>query len=163
MNNEKLSLNQDLMLSFQGYNGNVYMVYDGGELCIAVDNYDKNNKTIHIVHDSELYLPIKLLFMELKHADDMRNVDSNKFEWVSEGYGMPEFQNRLTIKAYKGIFEINFIKNKYNSVDGKNICSIHFSQVDSKNPKVAKAFNKLFLNLYKQKLQNNERGNSLLK
>ncbi len=159
MNNE---FNMDMMISIEGSAGNnLYMYYDNNKLCMEVDNYG-NNHNVYIMHNNKLYVPLKKLFNELRVHDAMRNINRNKFEWISEGEGIPEAQNRMIIHELNGAFVLSFMKNKYNLIDGKDMCSISFAN-NSKNKAIVEAFNKMFLNLCKMETLNSEVKNSLLK
>ena len=160
---KKLFLNQDIGLSFSEFgDNNLYMYYDGEELCLAIDHYTKSHD-FHVTHENDLYVPIKRLFNDLRGTDVLRTGEGNKFEWVSEGYGMPEGQNRLVIRELNGMYLLNFMKSKYNSTDKKNVCSICFSQTDSKNKDVARAFNKMFMNLCREEIVKSKDKGSHLK
>lgn len=149
--NKNLSFYQKQFLSFQDKNmGELYIYYDNNELCLAIDNYTFDKRYL-ITSKSELFIPMKKLLREIKKVDMIRNYASNRFEWISEGYGMPEAQNRLMIYEQEGIIFMYFIKNNYNAVDESNTCSIHFSLTDSKNKLITQAFNDMFINLCNQK------------
>ena len=160
--NKNLLFDKETTISFQERNASkLYIYYEGSELCFAIDNYDFNNAYV-ITHDSELYMPMKNLFKRLKKIDGMRYLTScvygDKFEWVSEGMGIPEIQNRLVIQEQKNKFMLSFIKNKYNVFDSKKMCSVHFAMINSKNKNVAQSFNELFINLYnKMKTDNSKK------
>lgn len=153
--NKNLFLSKETTISFEEKNvSKLYLYYEGTELCLAIDNYDIN-AIYKIMQDSELYVPIKQLFRQLKSAAGMRYFATSrlgsKFEWVSEGYGMPEVQNRLVIQEHGNMYTLRFIKNKYNLVDDKKICSVHFDLMNSKNQAVSQLFNEMFVNLYNKK------------
>ena len=137
------------------YGDELKMYYNNGELCFEIDNYNISN-VFYILKSNELYKSIKNLFQQIKHYDTFYYIASTsqgkKFEWISDGIGVPEAQNRLVIYENHDMFKFQFIKSKYNLNNGKNNCVVSFSSVRSNNDMITKLFNNLYEDVYNKTL-----------
>ena len=155
-------MNKNLLLEFQDKNvGKLYIYCEDGKACLMIDNYDFDHNH-RITRRSELFIPMKKMLDDIRKNDVMRNFHFNRFEWISEGNGMPEARNRLVIYELENIIIMNFIKSKYNN-DKQDTCLIQFDLNDSKNKPIVNMFNDLFAGLYNRPKMRDLRKGSLLK
>ena len=123
-------------------NGNSIIVhYEGSDLCISCTDYDKSN-VFYVVKSNPMYMPMKLLFREIKKNDKLCYLNSNKFgtkfEWISDER-RNLIKNRLVIIETIDGFRVQFINN---SKDMSN-CTVRFSLVNSNDENIVKAFDNI--------------------
>ena len=90
--------------------------YEGSDLCLRCIDYEKGN-VFYVLRDNQMYIPMKMLFKELRKNDKFCYVNKKelgtKFEWISDGHNYAS-QNRLVIIETHEGFRIQFLKNPYN-------------------------------------------------
>ena len=156
-----LLIRQQNILAFSGKGAStLYMYSDGMNITLAIDYYDINSN-FFVTKDNPLCNELRKMFHDLKQVDNFRNLKNGRFEWISEGKGLLETQNRLMIYEYGNEYIFRFIKNRFNKDDDENICSVNFALFNSQNEKVAKAFETMYVSVSDMATKN--RKNSLLK
>ena len=155
-------MNSNNTLDFKGFGNNLYMRNNEGSLVMGLDNYNQNN-LFQVAPNHELHSAMKRLFNELKSVDEMRHMDGNRFEWVSESMGVPEAQSKLVIREAKDIYFIEFFKSKFDTLSSNDTCEIRFKETDGSDPKVSKAFYDMYKYLLMRQVQEEIKEDSHLK
>lgn len=156
-----LLIKKQNVLAFSGKGAStLYMYSDGVNITVAIDYYEINSN-FFVTKDNPLCNELRKMFHDLKQVDGFRNLSNGRFEWISEGDGLLETQNRLMIYEHGNEYIFRFIKNRFNKDDNKDICSVNFSLFNSQNEKVAKTFENMYVSVSKMAVETGK--NSLLK
>ena len=141
-----------------GKNDNSLVInYDISDVCLSCTGYDNSN-VFYITRSDQLYIPMKMLFRDIRKSDKLCYLSNNglgtKFEWLSDGCKYA-IQNRLVIIETSDGFRIQFIKNPNNKAEKD--CTIRFSLIKSNNIDIAKSFDKFATGLMNMLSMNNNK------
>ena len=133
------------------FNDILKIYYEDDSLYFMVENH-KDDNCFYITTKNDLYEPLKELFLNLRRNDTLHFKSlgriGNRFEWIGEGKGIPEMQDRLVIEQRFDLFKIHLVKNKFNS--SKKNSKVGFSLNNSNFPEIAKSFDDMFVNSFRE-------------
>ncbi len=151
MNIEKNIDNNGVYIALKNqFNDMLKIYYENDKLCFAMDNYRPDN-CFYVTIKNDLYAPLQELFLNLRKTDNVHFISlgrvGNRFEWLGEGYGLPETQDRLVIEQNFDRFKIHITKSRLNA--SKKNAKVGFSLTNSNFPEIVKMFDNMFADSFK--------------
>ena len=131
------------------FGGTLQVYYEGDILYFESEKNELNNMFYITKKDWLLYMGLEELFCYLRRYDNLHYMPlerMRRFEWVSEGTGVPEAQDRLVIEDCGNMFQIHLEKNKFNK---RKDCLVGISLTASNYPQIAKIFDDTFISTLK--------------